>query len=281
MPDYFSFCDDICSHFNAAVDDSAETHSWTLRIHNTATSSSEDLAAIIADAIMRYRCRGCPQHYQLWRERVDSGAPLVGGAHPVLEAIIGPAFGLPGIERPADHLEGLVAEHLWFFIVQQGMDGERIEHIEGPGVRATDAGGDGLVIHRGDAGELLFRLWEIKKATGAGEVSATVTKAYGQLKERALRYLAEYTTIAATIGNDEVASFIARMIEAWVNAAPEAAAGVAVTTSVDKVPERCFTTFGTQFPNLVVPKRLRGMLTALDGLPAFSVEVKEAVWKGL
>jgi hypothetical protein len=71
------------------------------------------------------------------------------------------------------------------------------------------------------------------------------------------------------------------MADAWVNADPSAAAGVAVATSADKVPERCFTTFGKQFPGLTSPKRLRGMLTALGALPEFSQKVKEEVWKGL
>jgi hypothetical protein len=199
----------------------------------------------------------------------------------IVEAVIGPAFGLPGSPRPVDHLQGLVAEHLWFFIVKEGLDGEVVAHVEGPGVRATDAGGDGLVIHRDATGELLFRLWEIKKVVGKADVSATVTTAYNQLKARALRYLAEYTTIAATLGDHDIAMFIGRMIEAWVNAEPGASVGVAVTTSSDKVPDRCFTTFGDQFPQLTTPKRLKGMLTALDTLPDFADKVKEEVWKGL
>lgn len=230
---------------------------------------------------MRYRCRGCPQNYALWRTRADGGAALNDAQRLTLEAIISPAFGLRGAERPIDHVQGLVAEHLWYFIVQEATDGEPIEHIEGPGVRSTDAGGDGLIVHRNPAGELFFRLWEIKKATGASDVSSTVTTAYGQLKTRALRYLAEYTTIAATIGDSEVAGFLAGMIEAWVNAEPTAAAGVSVATSTDKVPERCFTTFGDQFPQLTVPKRLKGMITALEALPEFAEMVKEEIWKGL
>lgn len=229
---------------------------------------------------MQYRCRGCPQNYLLWRQRVNGGSQLTATQKMILEAIISPAFGLRGAERPVDHLEGLVAEHLWFFLIQEA-DGEPIEHIEGPGVRSTDAGGDGLVIHRLGNGDLLFRLWEMKKATGAGDVASTVTEAYAQLKSRALRYLAEYTTIAATIGDDEIASFLSQMADAWVNAEQCAAVGVAVATSTDKVPERCFTTFGKQFPELTAPKRLKGMLTALGTLPDFSQQVKEEVWKGL
>jgi hypothetical protein len=174
-----------------------------------------------------------------------------------------------------------VAEHLWFFIVQEDVDVYPVVHAEGPGVRATDPGGDGLVIHRTPAGALLFRLWEVKKCTGTAAVSSTVNTAYLQLKNRALRYLAEYTAIAAVEGDDELSAFLREMIELWVDAAPSAAAGVSVATSIPQVPQRCFTSFGDHFPSMISPKRLRGMLTAVRSFPDFAKAVKEEVWKGL
>jgi hypothetical protein len=159
---------------------------------------------------------------------------------------------------------------------------EPIVRLERSGFAAIDHGGDGMAIHRASGGYLMFRLWEIKKSTGASSrVSNTVSSAYGQLQTKATEYLARYTSVGQELQNAELAEFYSKLPDLWDEAGREASVGVAVTTNLDNVPATCFTTFGDQFPRLTTPKRLKGMLTAIDDFPAFSEKVQGAVWKGL
>jgi hypothetical protein len=131
---------------------------------------------------MEHRCVACPRHYQAWKQRLEGGPPPSGSSKDALNAFIKPVFGLPENPDviPPDHLEGFVAEQLWYFLSLE-VPPEEIVRIERPGFLPTDPGGDGLVIHRVSAGYLMFRLWEIKKCTGDSGVSSTVNTAYNQL----------------------------------------------------------------------------------------------------
>jgi len=232
---------------------------------------------------MEHRCRGCPQHYQAWQTRVLGGSAVSDSSRDALRAFIKPVFGLP--EDPEsvsqDHTEGFVAQYLWYSLATEMPSGEPVERVEPPGFVGTDPGGDGLVIHRTDEGYLMFRLWEIKKCVGRGKVSSTVSRAYRQLGTKATEYLARYTVIGQELGNTELADFYGQLIDLWVDARPEAAAGVCVATSLDQVPTRCFTTFGRRFPEFVYPVRLRGMLTAIDDFSDFTLKVRQCIWTGL
>ena len=87
---------------------------------------------------------------------------------------------------------------------------------------------------------MTFRLWEIKKCTGKLPISSTISKAYRQLDSKASEYLARYTTIGQEIRDAELAGFYSKLIELWVEAKTEAAAGISVAISLDRTPKRCF-----------------------------------------
>lgn len=270
------------SDFFQSVETQTETHSWTLVNHDSDVSPVEALANALADRIMEHRCIACPHHYQAWKQAVENRLPPQGSSKEALIAFIKPAFGLPTDPDPVppDHLEGFVAEQLWYLLSLEAPP-EEIVRIERPGFLATDPGGDGLVIHRVMAGHLMFRLWEIKKCTGESVVSSTVNTAYNQLNSKATEYLARYTAIGQELPDAELAEFYGRLIDFWIEARPEAAAGVSVATSREHAPQQCFTTFGQQFPRFVNPVRLRGMLTAIENFPAFAVKVRDRIWTGL
>jgi hypothetical protein len=266
----------------------SSTHSWILAEHDPEASSPRNaLAAILASLIVKHRCRGCPQYYQAWKLHVDGGPEVAGSARKALEAFIGSVVGLPDRPDlvPIDHLEGFVSEMVWYFICQE-LPTEPIVRIEPPGFRPTDSGGDGLVIHRVPDEYLMFRLWEIKKFVKRDEevstsVSSTVSRAYAQLDARATEYLARHTAIGQELPDPELAEFYSRLIEYWIDATPEAAAGVSVAISLDQIPRTCFSTFGRRFPRFVEPVRLRGLLTAIGDLSDFALQVRDQVWKGL
>jgi len=261
----------------------AETHSWHLVSHDPAIQPVDALATALAERIMEHRCRGCPHHYEAWQTRVLGGSAVPESSRDALRAFIKPVFGVPEDSESVsqDHMEGFVAQYLWYFLAMEMPSGEPVQRVEPPGFAATDPGGDGLVIHRIDQGYLMFRLWEIKKRVGQGSVSSTVSRAYRQLGTKATEYLARYTVIGQELDDPELADFYGQLIDLWVDARPEAAAGVCVATSLDHVPSRCFTTFGRRFPEFVEPIRLRGMLTAVGDFSDFTMRVRQYIWTGL
>ena len=259
------------------------THSWALARHNDTFSNVDDLARLLAELIMQHRCRGCPQYYRMWKQRLDGGESLSDPATEALSAFIKPVFGLPESPDsvPQAHMEGYVAEYLWYFLSLDGLAGGNIVRIEPPGFTATDPGGDGLIIHRHTSTDLMFRLWEIKKCTGRSSVSPTVRNAYRQLDAKATEYLARYTAIGQEIADTTLSDFYGQLVDLWIDAKPEAAAGVSVATSLTRCPNRCFTTFGKKFPRFTTPVRLRGILTAIGDFTEFVNKVKEYIWTGL
>ena len=262
----------------------ANTHSWVLAEHdNTGTFTVADLAKFLAELIMEHKCRGCTQKYHLWKQHLDGGEEPSGTAREALKAFIEPVFGLPENPDviPRDHLEGHVAEYLWYFLSVGDLTRENIVRVEPPGFAPTDPGGDGLIIHGSTSTVLKFRLWEIKKCSGTSTLSSTVGIAYNQLNKRATRYLARYTAIGQEISDQRLADFYGQLIDLWIDARPEASAGVSVATCVTRIPTRCFTTFGKHFPQMTNPVRLRGMLTAVQDFSEFAIKVREYVWKGL
>ena len=267
-----------------ASDNPAGTHKWTLAMHDdSGRLSIENLAKLLSELIMEHRCRGCPEKYQAWKQHLDGRAEPTGATLEALKAFVEPLFGLPEKPdlAPQDHLEGCVAQYLWYFLSLDGLSGQNIVRIEFQGFAVTDPGGDGLIIHNPTDTDLLFRLWEIKKCSGTSTVSSTVGNAYKQLNAKATRYLARYTAIGQEIPNKRLADFYGQLIDLWIEASPAASAGVSIATCKTRVPTKCFTTFGKRFPRFTDPVRLLGLLTAIQDFPTFATKVREYVWKGL
>jgi len=272
----------ISDHF-MSTDTAESTHVWTLVSHDPSVAPMDATAATLAILTMEERCRCCPPHLAAWQERRLHGAALRTASAEALRAFVEPAFGLPESpgSPPKDHLEGYVAELLWFFLTRETPP-EPLARLEPLGFAATDSGGDGLAIHRQDSGDLMFRLWEIKKNTGAASVSSTVNTAYGQLKAKATKYLARYATAAQGLAlPPDMSALYSRLLDLWVDESEMAAAGIAVATSTGHLPSQCFSTFGDQFPGFISPVRLRGMLSAINDFPAFTEKVRGEVWRGL
>lgn len=215
-----------------------------------------------------------------WRGRVAGGGTHSAVIRKALEALIQPAFGLPGAPGVTDHVEGLVAEHIWYELTTENGAVDGVVLVTEPGFRATSPGGDGLVIHRAN-GAFSYRLWELKKAASGNHVSATTSTAYKQLDANAAKYLAQYTAFGQHSPDAALAHFFSTLVDQWLLRAPTAAAGIAVHTSRPGLPKRCFTTFGTRFPDFTHPVRLRGVITAVDDFSLLVSLVQGAVWSGL
>ena len=267
---------------------SEQTHNWILNHHIFEEVTIDELAQILAKEIVRFRCRRCLQHFDAWVRKVDENVPLPESSKAALRAFLGPTFGTNDNQYATpniDHLEGFVGEWLWYFFnIEKQSDA--IVHIVIPGFKSTDPGGDGLIIHRLTNGQLLFRLWEMKKFSPRAEnstqqLSATVRNAYSQLNLKATEYLARITATEQESDDSEIEEFIGMLPDLWIDSSPQASAGVSIATSLRHASENCFNDFGQQFPRFTNPVRLLGMLTGINDFSALAVKVKENVWKGL
>ncbi|MBK8903105.1 MAG: hypothetical protein IPM53_18085 [Anaerolineaceae bacterium] len=275
------------SNFFTSTCQDKETHNWILNAHNTANGDIDRLAKILAVEIVKFRCRRCPQHFNSWKNKAENDIPLSEASKSALRAFLVPTFGDPdeGNDPNIDHLEGFVGEWLWYFICTENPI-DTIIHKVPPGFKSTDPGGDALLIHRLLNDELLFRLWEMKKFAprkdeSGQQIDATVNRAYSQLNSKALEYLARITATEQELNDPEVEEFVGKLVELWIDASPQAAAGVSIATSSEHTSQSCFDNFGLQFPRLTNPNRLLGMLTGIEDFSKFAVLVKEYVWKGL
>jgi hypothetical protein len=234
----------------------------------------------VADTAVKWQCRGAGQHYTSWSQVVAQNSQLSADESRRLAPFIKPAFGLPGDPLPADHLQGHVAEYLWYILAQENLPADlTLRVIEGPSFSVTTPGGDGLAVYQRDDSVLVFRLWEVKKHASTVHISRTVSRAYKQLNDNADVYLAQLTTLADSYAPD-VAELYAALSDLWLDRDERAGAGVAVSTSDDHLPRSCFGTMHTNFPDLSV-EQMAGLVVALGDFPAFVRSVRDRIWSAL
>lgn len=252
---------------------------WVLK-----PESASDAAEALANAIVVEQTEGVPHLHQVWKARRAGGPDLTENQSRALEILIRVAVGLPGSPKNPDHLEALVAEHLWYQLrAETGDQLAEQDLLEAPSFRVTDHGGDGLALLRSPEGDRLFRLWEIKKRSPAGDLMPTVKRASEQLDTRGAEYLAEYSKILQKRSVDtDTKLFAAQMMELWLDAAPPANAGIAVGTAEGAFDDRCFSPMPTILGRFRgATDRLAGFVVETNDYAGFAIQVREEIWKGL
>lgn len=266
---------DLTSH-------SEPTHLWDRCAHDGVLCSVDELAAELAEAIVDLRCGGVPGLVDSWRSQRMGTGHTTPHAVEQLAQFIGLGFGLPHSKDPMpdDHLEGSVAESLWYMLVIEFEHDDPIAYAVPPDLAPTDHGGDGFVVHRRLTG-VGYRLWEIKKYTGAGTVRATVRKACKQLNDNATEYLARQIPAGQYHPDDEIRDLIVHSMERWYDGAPEASAGVAVASANERSASERFKDMDTHFDTLSDPTQLRGLVAEFTDFSDFARRVQQELWKGL
>jgi hypothetical protein len=250
------------------------------KLSSPSEANRQAATAIVADAAVQWQCRGAVHHYAAWRRAVTQGTQLSTDERRRLVPFIRPAFGLPDDPPVADHLQGHVAECVWYILAQENVpDNLALRAIEGPSFLVTTPGGDGLVVYQREDDVLVFQLWEVKKHDSTGGISRTVSRALRQLDERAEEYLAQLTTLAGSYEPD-VAQLYSALSDMWLDRDERAGAGVAVSTSDRYLPSTCFGKMHTRFPDLSI-EQMAGLVVALGDFPAFAGSVRDRIWSAL
>ncbi len=236
-------------------------------------------AWLVAERIMMLRTGAAIGIFTAWRT-VATGGDFPDGSGPdVIEPFVRSTFGLPADPGDATQAQGYVAEVLWYMLAEEQELGDRdLVHLKVPDSEVTSPGADGFAVYRED-GQLLFRLWEIKKKDGAASVSRTIGVAYAQLTNEADRYLALLASPANVPVGDELAPFFGQLVPLWKRGDEKAGVGVAVTTN--EAPTRAFTTMHKKFPAFRDGGRLEGCLVGIGSLLDFTDEVRRLIWTGL
>lgn len=196
-------------------------------------------------------------------------------------ACVRSGFGVPEQPKAADHVQGHVAEWVWYLLAEEtGNDGRTLRALEPPSPHPTSPGGDGLGIYALDDETVVFRLWEIKKHVGSGSPSRAISVAYEQLKVHGTEYLAQYAG-PGTKQPGEIGRVYGELVELWVDADPRAGVGVAVAVSEAAAPRRCFSRMHHRFPRLDQPGQLEGLVAGIGDFAVFADRVKGIVWSAL
>jgi hypothetical protein len=239
----------------------------------------DHFALCLAEEVMRERTGTHVNWYDAWVARREGGPPHPARIAKMLTTLVSMAVGPKATPKPDDQIEAFVAEQPWYHLVRV-VPTDPIAFLIPPSLEVTEIGGDGLAIHRMPDDSLQFRLWEVKKHTGTA-VSSTVGLAYTQLQANGLKYLAKISAAYQHHRDAELANFVTKIMEMWVDADQHAAAGVWVGLSDASIPKRCFSTFGNRFPDFADPRRMMGGLSSLPDFPAFARRVSEWLWIGL
>jgi hypothetical protein len=254
---------------------------WFLGTLEIGHSDVELAAARVAVAAMKHRC-GQTAVFSLWEHCVRARLSLSISDRRRIDPFLTNVFGTPESPVPADHLEGYVAEVLWHQLaLELAIDGRVLRLAEGPSFSVTESGGDGLCIFQLDNGDLVFRLWEIKKDTSTGHISRTISRACQQLSRRSEEYLAKYVSVGSRQYDGELGHFYGTLLDLWVDDDPAAGAAVSVATSRSKAPtRRSFGTLVNTFPDKAQNGRLEGLVVAIGDFHDFATLVRSYVWTG-
>ncbi|WP_433122686.1 hypothetical protein ACQ7FX_00115 [Arthrobacter koreensis] len=235
------------------------------------------LAWVIASAIMKSRCGSAASIYALWEDAALSGRVLTGTDRLKILAFSTAVFGQPQSKPNEDHVQGHVAEWLWYLLTTQRQEKQRtIQLLDPPKFSVTEGGGDGFIVWRDANSTHSFRLWELKKHVGQSHVSNTINTAYQQLSNHGARYLAQLVG-THSLKPGEVGRLCAALVDLWIEADERAGVGVAVTSATVPGPNRSFTTMGDMFPSFRSPGQLEGLLSTVEDFAEISSAVRKFV----
>ncbi len=258
--------------------------SWLLgHLQPSLTADLDAASWTLARDIMAVRT-GPSSAFTLWEQRATGGRSHSARDRRIVEPFVLPIFGSPSDPKDEQHVQGYVAESLWYGLTSEiaatETTGRRLVHLEPPGFMVSEPGGDGLAVYEVTGGSLVFRLWEVKKHVSVGHLSRTIGRACDQLVYNAEAYLAKLVSTAAS-KPAPLSKTYAELVELWVDGDPRSGVGVSIATSSAHAPKRTsFGTLATKFPHFSRTQR-EGLILAIGDFADFADRVRGHVWSGL
>ena len=240
---------------------------------------------MLATEAMKIRSGNGPV-FQSWNARRLGGPPHPPSRAGAVKAYAGIGFGLPEAPSNNDHLQGLVAELFWSTLISElatTTNERELVKLHGAKPDPLEPGGDGLAVYKLSNGQLIFRLWEIKKHDAKGGVSSTINRAGHQLSTRGHEYIAKLAGPETLDTPGALGDLYRGIIELWLDKSDRAGIGVSVGTSDKHQPKspKSFKSLRKTFPTLANAGQLESIVVAIPDFPAFAFAVREEVWKGL
>jgi hypothetical protein len=238
------------------------------------------LAWVLIDTMMQVRFGPAAGLYDTWRQHTLAGTKIPSPYKETIASFIEPVFGLPDASKSEDHLHGHVGEWLWHLLTK---DNAAVRVQPDPKGDVTDAGADGFSIYENSTGALRFRLWESKKNTGSGSLSASLNEAYNQIAASGQRYVAKIVGTFSQVSNDisgEMLTFIAEVPAAWTQGDELVGAGVTLATH-QELPKAPFKKMSNKLPLLNKPGQLRGLATSISCYDELTKTVRRYAWTAL
>lgn len=270
----------VTSFATTVEKDSNSAGECSYRLMSFVGLSKQDQAAlawVTARAIMRSRCGNANAVYQLWEDAALAGDVLSGRDHLKVIAFTTAVFGKPTDKPNEDHVQGHVAEWLWYLLTKERQETDRtIQLLDSPKFSVTEGGGDGFIVWSDNNANYFFRLWELKKHVGKNHVSGTIGTAYKQLSDHGARYLAQLVSTHSSKPGD-VGELCAALVDLWIEADARAGVGVAVTSATLPGPSRSFTTMGTKFSQFDQPGQLEGLLSTVEDFAKIAKNVRRYI----
>lgn len=108
------------------------------RLSHSSATNRQTAVVIVADAAVKWQCRGAVHHYTSWSHAITENTRLSADESRRLAPFMKPAFGLPGSPLPLDTVQGHVAEYVWYILAQENFPARpNSAGIEGPSFSVT------------------------------------------------------------------------------------------------------------------------------------------------
>lgn len=239
------------------------------------------LAWVLIDTIMKARFGPATDLHDTWRQHTLASTKIPPPFDRAIAAFVEPVFGLPTKPKKTETpLYGHVGEWLWHLLTK---DNPAVRLQLAPKGDVTDGGGDGFSIYETSTGELRFRLWESKKNTSAGSLSKSLNKAYEQLAESGLRYVAKIVgtfEYPSSDTSEAVLTLVTDLPAAWVQGDEHVGAGVMIATH-QPLPPTPFEKMAAKLPVFNKPGQLRGLAASVNCYIEIATTVREYAWTAL
>lgn len=254
-----------------------------IRLDHANPAAEASMAVDLADYIMKSKLCNMPSFYSGWKQKTINGTPNLPAIKQALEGIVGISIGLSASQKPLDHRQGWVAEHLWYYLINGSYPLGHTIRIFDVGLSATEPGGDGLVFHTTSSG-LSFRLWELKKIahSSSTNVNQVISKASKQLQDKGTQYVSRFVLENQNKGLPPAeAAFLNQAIEAWIANTNTVGVGISTVSSKIHLQNPNFSPLVSAFPQISAHGNIEGRSIALDNFDVFCDLVCGSIWNGI